>query len=350
MKPETFLELLRITLRFIEIFYGRRPPRERAAPRAEPASEAAASPVAAEAEPRRQSGSGALVGSMVVGAVAAGAVAYLVVRQQRRVQERYRLLASPFPYELLDILAAPGGGERLTATEAGLVDAATDAVYPLVDGIPDFSPASGARDEKPQANQWGSLTELVTPLAPTMLGANRAGNTTFAVRAAAAAGSGWVLSVPCGMGDVEIDMARANPQARILCLHTQWNTLLEVRRRARAEQVDNLYFARGTAILLPVRSAAADAIWSADGFHRYTLPEMAMTQMARVLRPGGVLAGVSLVKGGSEYYEQLMERSGQRLPGRRDEQKHVNLLKASGFGALTAYRDGAYLRIMGVLD
>ena len=84
MKPETFLELLRITLRFIEIFYGRRPPRERAAPRAEPASEAAASPVAAEAEPRRQSGSGALVGSMVVGAVAAGAVAYLVVRPGRR--------------------------------------------------------------------------------------------------------------------------------------------------------------------------------------------------------------------------------------------------------------------------
>jgi ubiquinone/menaquinone biosynthesis C-methylase UbiE len=156
--------------------------------------------------------------------------------------------------------------------------------------------------------------------------------------------------VPCGPGDLEIEMARANPRARILCLHAQWNTLLEARRRGREAKADNRYFARGSAILLPVQDQSVAAVWSADGFHRYTAPELAMTQMARVLKPGGFLAGASLVKGGPEYVERLIVMSGQRLPGRRDEARHLQLLAGSGFGEVHAYRDGGYLRVTGMRE
>src|SRR5262249_20583412 len=49
----------------------------------------------------------------LAGALAAGAAAYVVVKQQQRVRERYRPRHAPFPPELLEVLAAPGGAGRL---------------------------------------------------------------------------------------------------------------------------------------------------------------------------------------------------------------------------------------------
>jgi len=148
------------------------------------------------------------------------------------------------------------------------------------------------------ASEDSWLQDLVRPLALMAMGRNRAGDAALAAAISGAAGSGWALSVPSGRGTYEIEMARANPRAHILCLSNNWDVLLEARRRATEAGLANLYFIRGIPRLLPVRDSAIGGIWSGTGLHRYPRAERELTQMVRVAKAGAPVAGTSLVRGG----------------------------------------------------
>jgi uncharacterized protein YbaR (Trm112 family)/SAM-dependent methyltransferase len=366
MHYETLLQILRLALRVAEVFLGRRAAKRETPPaptradkvvaRVAPIAEKVLDRVAPETAPsaaarsrrRRRSSSFALAQAMLFGAIAAGGAAYVVAKQQRRVRARYRPIRAPFPDELLDVLAAPGGGGRLTYTDEGLRDPATGALYPIVDGIPDFLPIPNYQLLAPEDGDWLRLRELADPLKPWMLGENRAGNAALAGAVADAAGAGWSLSVPCGRGDYEIEMARANPRLRLLCLSDRWDDLLEARRRALELGIASLYCVRGDPNLLPVQDAVMGAAWSANGFHLYPKPERMMTQMARVALPGARVAGVSLVGDGPRSSEALVRLAARSLPGRRDVMTHFTLLAAAGFADLRAFRDGAFVRFTAI--
>ena len=376
MNYETLLQILRLALRVAEVFLGRRaakrespPPPTRAdkvvarvAPLAgkvlDRVAPETATPASTRPRRKRRSASFALAQAALFGAVAAGGAAYVVARQQRRVRARYRLVRAPFPEELLDVLAAPGGGSRLACTDEGLRDPETGILYPIIDGIPDFlsSPisnpagrgAGSLQSFSPEAGDWLRLRELVDPVEPWMLGFNHAGNAALAGAVADAAGARWALSVPCGRGDYEIEMARANPRLRLLCLGERWDDLLETRRRALDLAMANLYCVRGDPNLLPVQDAGVGAVWSANGFHLYPEPERVMTQIARAVQPGARVAGVSLVSDGPRPSEALLRFAARGLPGRRDVMTHFTLLAAAGLIDLRAFRDGAYVRFTAI--
>jgi uncharacterized protein YbaR (Trm112 family) len=357
MKPETIFRVLGLSLRAAEAA-ARRVPRaaaretgvdrlvQQVLPIAERALDRAVPP---RRRARRRSALGRAA-TTALGALAAGSLAYIVVKERQRVRARYRPLRAPFPEALLEVLAAPGGGGRLAFSEArrSLADPQTGAEYALIDGIPDFiAPLAWPAEQMASEDSW--VQDLIRPIALELLGRNHAGNAAYAGAVAAGVGSGWVLSVPAGRGTYEVEMARINPLARILCLSNNWDVLLEIRRRGLEAGLSNLYFARGIPRLLPLQDDVMSGVWTGGGLHRYPAPERELTQMVRVARPGALVAGVSLVYGGPRLQESLLRLGARYAPGLRGRDAHLALLQAVGLRDVRLARDGGFLRFSGVL-
>ena len=286
------------------------------------------------------------VAATIVGAALASGTALVLIRQQQRVRERYRPLRAPFPPELLEVLSAPGGGGRLECSGGMLIDRQTGAVYSIIDGIPDFIAPASPTETLAVESTW--FQDLVRPAAMLALGRNSAGNAALAATVAGAAGDGWLLSVPSGRGTYEIEMARANPRAHVLCLSNNWDVLLEVRRGAQAADLTNLYFARGIPGLPPVRDRVIGGVWSGTGLHRFLRPERELTQMVRVTRPGAPVAGLSLVRGGLPAYDVALRIGRSYLPGLRTLPAYTALLEAAGLQSVRLFPDGAFVRFTAV--
>jgi|GEM_PF-2412366 len=362
MKPETLLDVIGLGLRATEAALNRRPAVDRpdtkvdrlvrrVLPLAERALDRMAAPPSdgpsrkaaqARATRRRKRSVLAPLVSVAVGALTAGTVAYVIVKEQQRIRERYRPLRAEFSPELLEVLAAPGGGGRLTFNGRALADPATGAEYALLDGLADFiAPSAAPAEQSVSDDSW--VQDLVRPIGLHLAGRNHAGNAAFSSAVASGAGQGWVLSVPAGRGTYEVEMAGANPRARVLCLSNKWDVLLEVRRRSRAAGLTNLFFVRGIPRLLPIQDQVMDGLWS-NGLHRYATPERELTQMVRATRPKAPMAGVSLVEGGPAFSAGLVQLGRQYLPGLRSAAALTALLEAAGLRDLRFARDGSFLR------
>lgn len=273
-------------------------------------------------------------------AAGSGLAVYYVMRRRQRQVRRARPLAQPFPEALLEILASPGGGRELVSDGSALLDPDTSAAFPVVDGIPDF----GGADISSTANDllpWPRLAEAV-------MGANLAGHAALAGTITASAEGGWCLSVPCGDGRTEVEMARANPHTRILCLDWRWDRLREARLRAVDAGLANLYFARGDPQLLPLKTRSIDSVWAGDGAHRYPRMEQAVVELARVLQPGALVGGFTLAPGGGFVRDRLLVLTANYLPGLRPVGVLMSLLAVAGLRDLHAVRDGAYVRFLGI--
>ena len=360
MKTQSLLQVLGLGLRLAETVAGRaRTATAERASRVDKVVEGAVpaaqkvldrlTPEAVKAPRRRRRRASAftLATASVLAAAAAGTTTYVLTRNQQQVRERYRPLRPAFPVALLEVLSAPGGGGRLDYDGSHLVDRATGAIYTLIDGIPDFiAPASSAADQV--SDDANLLVDLFRPTLMRLLGRNSVGNAALASAAAAGAGAGWALSVPSGRGTYELEMARANPRARILCISNDWDTLLEVRRKAVAAGLSNLFYAHGLPRLLPVQDGSVAGVWTAGGLDRVARPERELTQMVRAARRGALVAGVSLVQGGSPGYDAVLRLGARRLPGARPLIDHLALLEAAGLRDVRAFRDGAFVRFTGV--
>ncbi len=359
MKTESLLQVLGLGLRTAETVFSRmaKPSPasrvDKVVARVVPAAQHAlerlvpAAALPAKKKRRRRASALTLATTSVLAAAAAGVTTYIITRNQQQVRERYRPVRPAFPVALLEVLAAPGGGGRLDYDGSHLVDRSSGAVYTLIDGIPDFiAPVSSAAEQV--ADDANVLVDLLRPQAMRLLGRNSVGNAAFASAVAAGAGGGWAISVPSGRGTYELEMARANPRARILCLSNDWDTLLEVRRRANTAGLSNLFYAHGLPRLLPLQDASVAGVWTAGGLDRVARPERELTQMVRAARRGALVAGVSLVRGGSPGYDMVLQLGARRLPGARPLVAHLALLEAAGLRDVRAFRDGAFVRFTGV--
>ena len=361
MRTESLLQVLNLGLRTAETVLSRARPAspsplsrvDKVVARVVPAAHTALERLAPEAvnpakkKKRRRATVLTLATTSVLAAAAAGATTYVITRHQQQVRARYLPLRPAFPVALLEVLSAPGGGGRLAYDGSHLTDPQSGAVYTLIDGIPDFiAPATSAADQV--ADDANLLVDLLRPQAMRLLGRNSVGNAAFASAVAAGAGTGWAISVPSGRGTYELEMARANPRARILCLSNDWDTLLEVRRRAVGAGLGNMFYAHGLPRLLPLQDGSVSGVWTAGVLDRVARPERELTQMVRAAKRGALVAGVSLVLGGSPGYDMILRAGARRLPGARPLLAHLALLEAAGLRDVRAFRDGAFVRFTGV--
>jgi ubiquinone/menaquinone biosynthesis C-methylase UbiE len=104
-----------------------------------------------------------------------------------------------------------------------------------------------------------------------------------------------VLDVACGTGNTAIPLARRG--AQVTGVDIAPNLLAQARERAAAEHLE-ITFDEGDAEQLPYPNDTFDAVVSMFGAMFAPRPEMVVSEFARVLKPGGLLAMANWTPGG----------------------------------------------------
>ncbi|HEY3586378.1 MAG TPA: class I SAM-dependent methyltransferase [Myxococcaceae bacterium] len=129
------------------------------------------------------------------------------------------------------------------------------------------------------------------------------------VRFAAVAPGERVLDVACGTGVVAITAARMGAAAEGLDLTP---ALLDRARQNAALAGFSIGFREGDAEALPYPDASFDVVLSQFGHMFAPRPEVAVSEMLRVLRPGGRLAFSTWPP--DEYVGRIFSLAGRQLP------------------------------------
>ena len=96
-----------------------------------------------------------------------------------------------------------------------------------------------------------------------------------------------VLDVGCGTGTFARRLVDANPAQSVVGVDVSPGMLAHARRKLGS--APNVRLAEAQAEALPFSAAAFDVVVSASALHYVGRPDMALAEMARVLRPGGRL-------------------------------------------------------------
>lgn len=118
-----------------------------------------------------------------------------------------------------------------------------------------------------------------------------------------------VLDVACGTGNVAIPLARRG--ALVTGVDIAPNLLVQARERAGKEGLD-ITFDEGDAEELPYADSTFDAVVTMFGAMFAPRPELVVMELARVLKPGGLLAMANWTPGG--FAGQMFQVTGRHVP------------------------------------
>ncbi len=147
---------------------------------------------------------------------------------------------------------------------------------------------------------------------------------TRAIRSLELTGRETVVDVCTGTADVALAAAAARPAAaRVVGVDFSGEMLRLGAEKARARGSGRVAFARGDATRLPLPDASADAATVAFGIRNVEQPERGLTEMYRVLRPGGRVAILEFSIPGSAfvrafympYFRHVLPRIGRFVSG-----------------------------------
>jgi ubiquinone/menaquinone biosynthesis C-methylase UbiE len=100
-----------------------------------------------------------------------------------------------------------------------------------------------------------------------------------------------ILEVAPGPGFLSIELAKLGYNVRAVDIS---RTLVEIARRNAATDHVNVRFELGNAAALPLEDASVDFVVCSAAFKNFTEPVKALSEMRRVLRPGGTALLIDL--------------------------------------------------------
>jgi SAM-dependent methyltransferase len=150
--------------------------------------------------------------------------------------------------------------------------------------------------------------------------------------------AGRVLDVACGPGIVTSALAEGAQEVVALDLTPQM--LEQARERCAKAGRTNVVFKEGSATALPFADATFDAVVTRLSFHHFAEPNVALKEMLRVLRRGGILTIADVVSSEEPDKSELQNA----IEVLRDP-SHVRMLPATELIALIAQSGVAIERL-----
>ena len=126
-----------------------------------------------------------------------------------------------------------------------------------------------------------------------------------------------ILDVPCG-GGVAFRGLRAGQRVRYVAADLSPVMLERARAEAQRRGLGQIEFIEADVNALPFKAGSFHLCVSYTGLHCFRDPADALAEMARVLRPGGVLRGTTIVKNAGlrqDAFMRLMQVRGSFGPG-----------------------------------
>lgn len=157
------------------------------------------------------------------------------------------------------------------------------------------------------------------------------------------AAGGTVIDCPCGAGPA---LRAVDPAAgiRYVAADLSPSMLRRARKRAQGRDLAGIEFLEADATAIPLPAASVDLFLSFWGLHCFDDPEAALSEAARLLRPGGRLVGSSFVRGREGLRQRLLIRPGLGDFGQVGTQIEVEgWLEATGFQGTVTRRSGPML-------
>jgi SAM-dependent methyltransferase len=211
----------------------------------------------------------------------------------------------------------------LVATSGDLRCEACDACFSVIDDIPEFVAGDLSASPDPQLRRMRFIdkmaglyeSQLWYPVVMKLFGGLRAPLLPQLLRSIAdilEPVDGPVLDVACGPGTFGRKIVR--PTREVWGIDVSRGMLRQGAAFAAAERVANLHFARARVEALPFGDAAFDAVICCGSLHLFTDTVVALKEMARVMKPGAVLAAFTFTPGdgGLLKYESFRRRSRAR--------------------------------------
>jgi SAM-dependent methyltransferase len=157
------------------------------------------------------------------------------------------------------------------------------------------------------------------------------------------ADGGTIVDCPCGAGPA-LRALRQHAAVRYVAADLSPSMLRRARKRAASRGLGNVEFIEADAADLPLPADDADLFLSFWGMHCFDDPAAALSEFARVLKPGGRLVGCCFVRGDDSLRQRLLVRPGSGDFGQVGTEPEVrDWLAAVGFEVSGADRSGPML-------
>jgi ubiquinone/menaquinone biosynthesis C-methylase UbiE len=116
-----------------------------------------------------------------------------------------------------------------------------------------------------------------------------------------------IVDCPCGAGPA-LRAVPADFPVRYVAADLSPSMLRRVRRKAEKLGLAGIEFVEANATDLPLKPASADLFLSYWGMHVFDDPQAAVTEIGRVLKPGGRLVGAAFIKEARGLRQRFMLR------------------------------------------
>jgi len=219
----------------------------------------------------------------------------------------------------LEVYVCPGCKNHLIEEDGALRCSTCSKTYPIAQGIPDFVLEELSRSADPELRRMRFIdqmariyeTKLWYPVILKVFGGFRSrslAQLTSTVAGKVEAVKGRVLDIACGPGT--FGRRIASPSKPVFGIDVSMGMLRQGAAYTAKEGVTGMHFARARVEALPFADGFFDATLCCGSLHLFTDTLTALREMARVMKPGAVLAVFTFTagRGGILRYRRVRAR------------------------------------------
>jgi len=113
-----------------------------------------------------------------------------------------------------------------------------------------------------------------------------------------------ILEAGCGVGAQTRAIAVKNPKSKFISLDINMDSVTEARKTVDELSIDNVRWGNANIFRLPFRDSVFDGIMLCFVLEHLSAPVQALTELKRVLKPGGILMAIEGDHGSTFFYPE----------------------------------------------